>query len=271
VKPYIGIYREPEHSLGRHLVNDRMVLQLVGRALEQLGVPVELLPFGEARQRWPEAAVIFSMVREPGSLAEIADWESHGASVFNSPQAVGRTSRDRLCPLLGSDGVPFPPTAFVPTTGEADLDACRALFASGAAWVKRADVHKACEADVVRIDGWHGLPAALDEFRRRGQRRVALQAHCDGDEVKFYGVLGGHLFWPYYPVDCRGFPFDAHELHRLAERAARLLGLEIYGGDAIIAADGGITLIDLNDWPSFAPCRGAAAHAIAQRLVEGSA
>ena len=54
----------------------------------------------------------------------------------------------------------------------------------------------------------------------------------------------------------------------MAEHAAEALGLVIYGGDAIISPEGKITLIDLNDWPSFAPCRGAAASAIAKFLKD---
>ena len=70
------------------------------------------------------------------------------------------------------------------------------------------------------------------------------------------------------PKDSEGYPFDEKKLHALAEHAAETLGVSIYGGDAIISPNGTITLIDLNDWPSFAPCRGAAAHAIAKYLKD---
>ena len=81
-------------------------------------------------------------------------------------------------------------------------------------------------------------------------------------------AIGGGLFWPYYPKDCYGYPFDEKKLNAIAERAATAIDIGIYGGDAIIAPTGEITLIDLNDWPSFAPCRGAAASAIAQYLKD---
>jgi len=35
----------------------------------------------------------------------------------------------------------------------------------------------------------------------------------------------------------------------------------------IVAPSGELTLIDLNDWPSFAPCRDAASEAIADHLM----
>ncbi len=99
-------------------------------------------------------------------------------------------------------------------------------------------------------------------------KQAVFQKHCEGDEVKFYAVNGKRLFWPYYPRECEGHPFDEKALRTLADRAAQALGLTIYGGDAIISPDGDITLIDLNDWPSFAPCRGAAASAIAKYLKD---
>ena len=43
--------------------------------------------------------------------------------------------------------------------------------------------------------------------------------------------------------------------------------VKIYGGDAIVAADGSISIIDWNDWPSFAPCRAEAAPHIAKCII----
>ena len=49
----------------------------------------------------------------------------------------------------------------------------------------------------------------------------------------------------------------------LAEQLAAAVGLEIYGGDCIVCADGTWYMIDFNDWPSFSRCREEAADAIA--------
>ena len=48
--------------------------------------------------------------------------------------------------------------------------------------------------------------------------------------------------------------------------AARAVGLEVYGGDCVFSPSAGVALIDLNDWPSYGPCRAAAADAIADHL-----
>ena len=62
--------------------------------------------------------------------------------------------------------------------------------------------------------------------------------------------------------------FDINELQKVANASAEALGVHIYGGDAIVSKDGSFHIIDLNDWPSFAPCREEAASFIAQSIVQ---
>ena len=47
-----------------------------------------------------------------------------------------------------------------------------------------------------------------------------------------------------------------------------MLHVEVYGGECIVDEEGTIRLIDFNDWPSFAPCREAAAPHIARRIFD---
>jgi hypothetical protein len=56
-------------------------------------------------------------------------------------------------------------------------------------------------------------------------------------------------------------------LRRAAFGAAAALGLEIFGGDAIIQPDGAPVIIDINAWPSYARYRDRAAQAIADLLT----
>jgi hypothetical protein len=126
----------------------------------------------------------------------------------------------------------------------------------------------------------------LREFASRGIPHAALQAHRCGDEIKFYGIAGGAFFHWFYPEDRssadarRGDhagdarrngnarpPVDVGALRRLGEHAAAAAGLDVFGGDVIVAPSGELTLIDLNDWPSFAPCRDRASDAIAEYLM----
>ena len=59
-------------------------------------------------------------------------------------------------------------------------------------------------------------------------------------------------------------------LTALAERAAGMLGVDVYGGDAVVGPDGSITLIDFNDWPSFRTCTVGAAQKIADMILRKS-
>lgn len=264
----LGIYREPTYSPGRHASNDGLILRLVGQALERAGVNVQLATLEEARGTWKNADLIFSMCQGPDAVAELTEWKKQGATIFNDPEASRRTYRDSLCSTLREKELGFPHSEFVSTEASASLDHCLPVFGAGAAWLKRADVHATQTGDVVRVENMDALPQALAQFRSRGLQEAVLQQNREGDEVKFYAVRGGRLFWPFYPRESQGYPFDEHQLEAMAEHAASTLDVGIYGGDAIISPDGNITLIDLNDWPSFAPCRGAAAGAIAKYLKD---
>ncbi len=265
---FLGIYREPEFSPGRHMSNDAKILRLVGQALERLGVTVTLASLEEARGLWKKADLIFSMCQGPKAMSELDGWKKEGAVILNDPEASRRTYRDSLCSAIREKDLGFPHSEFLSTDNAQELEQFRPIIAKSGAWLKRSDVHATQTGDVVKVESWQDLAPALAQFKARNLPQAVLQQHCAGDEVKFYAVTGGRLFWPYYPKESEGYPFDEKELLRMAEHAATALGVSIYGGDAIISPEGTITLIDLNDWPSFAPCRGAAASAIAKFLKD---
>src|SRR6267143_1933624 len=94
-----------------------------------------------------------------------------------------------------------------------------------------------------------------------------LQTHRPGDEIKFYGVAEGAFFHWFYSGETRKYPFSFVALEDLAHRAATAAGLHVFGADVSVAPSGELTLIDLNDWPSFAPCRERASYAIAEFIT----
>jgi glutathione synthase/RimK-type ligase-like ATP-grasp enzyme len=265
VKRLVGIYRERECSPGRHQSNDALLLERVAERLRERDVAVDLHALDDLAARPPDAALIFSMCQGRPGLERLARWERAGAMIVNSPRAARNTYRDRLPDLMTRAGVPFPPTELVPTSldGARGREAARRM--DGGFWLKRGDVHASVAADVQWIESAASLDAARAEFASRGVRIAAIQAHRAGDELKFYAV-GGFFHW-FYTGGERRYDFDPAELSRLAARAAQAAGLAVFGGDVIVSPDGGLTIIDLNDWPSFAPCREAAAEAIADYLM----
>jgi hypothetical protein len=137
----------------------------------------------------------------------------------------------------------------------------------GRLWLKRGDVHAIQEGDVVSVASPEALTEALGHFRANGIRQVLVQEHVDGDVVKFYGV-GDRAFFRVFSASGEDVTDRMGSLQILARRAARAVGLEVYGGDAVIAPHGEIRLIDLNDWPSFSRCCESAGASIATYLVD---
>ena len=278
----LGIYREKEYSPGRHQSNDALLLEQVADRLRDRDFAIDLMTIDRAttpEPAWEDTALVFSMCQGRAALELLAGWGDAGAQIVNSPRAALNTYRDRLPALMVRAGVPFPATEIVPTEGtvgrgvqDAGVRASEAVLQAmidGGVWLKRGDVHASVTADVQRIDSLAALDAGRVEFASRGIGVAAVQAHRPGDEIKFYGV--GHapsvFFHWFYSGPSRQYAFDRSALPRLAARAAAAAGLEIFGGDVIVSPGGELTLIDLNDWPSFAPCRERAADAIAHYLM----
>ena len=65
----------------------------------------------------------------------------------------------------------------------------------------------------------------------------------------------------------KGYTFTPKAIKEHLDRFAALIDVPIYGGDAIIDADGNFWIIDFNDFPSFSSCRDEAAKAIAKRIT----
>src|SRR5437879_1582161 len=112
---FLGIYREPEYSPGRHLSNDAKILRLVAQVLEREGLSVQLASLEETRGHWQKTDLIFSMCQGPEALAELTEWKKKGAQILNDPEASRRTYRDSLCSKLREKELGFPHSEFLPT------------------------------------------------------------------------------------------------------------------------------------------------------------
>jgi hypothetical protein len=265
MKQLLGLYREKQYSPGRHQSNDALLLDQIAHRLREREFSVDLMTLEEANGARSSAALVFSMCQGRAALESLAAWEEEGVRIINSPRAALNTHRDRLPALMVEARIPFPQTHLVNTSEAADA---HSLDLDAGIWLKRGDVHASVTADVQWIDSRQRLEAGLADFARRGIDRAALQAHRAGDEIKFYGLAGGAFFHWLYSGNPRKHPFDSAALQDLAGAAAAAAGLDIFGGDVIVAPSGELTLIDLNDWPSFAPCRERASYAIADFITK---
>jgi glutathione synthase/RimK-type ligase-like ATP-grasp enzyme len=203
------------------------------------------------------------MCQGPDASEKLVPVEARGVPIINRPSSVLNCHRHRLVEALANHHIAYPRTAIISTGPDAELDG---FGADGReVWVKRGDVHAERSADVVTVrrGDLHGAIAA---FASRGINRVALQEHVPGPVIKFYGVADGEFF-RYYAADAgpQGVPpaVDESRLRTLAFAAAATLELDVFGGDVALPAPDQPVLIDLNDWPSFAPFRDDAARHIA--------
>jgi hypothetical protein len=260
-----GIFRERAHSPGREC-DDAEILRLTGKELEARGFEVALKSPEELAgplDRLPGG--VFLMCERAATLDLLAGWDAAGIPHVNAPRAVLDTYRDRMIERFRAAKVPFIDSLLVSTAAADSPPTVAAPL-----WVKRADVHNTQEGDVVFADSPAAVARALAALGARGIARAVLQPHVRGDLVKFYGIgraAPGWFRWFHHrDQTVAGHSFDPRQLAALAHSAAAALGLEVYGGDAI-ATPGGLVLLDLNAWPSFALYRDEAAPAIAAHLA----
>lgn len=266
---------------------DRLILEAacnnVCRQFEQQGVPCALRWVDEAELTpADEADLYLSMARLPEALQVLKGFEQQGRRVVNSARGVMNCQRSVLEKLMHEHHVSAPQPC------DEGGSPC---------WLKRGDAAAQSKADVVFCQDADALQKALADFKARGISDYVVSRHVEGDVVKFYGVsnlhsteepgsdplpfregLGIGFFRYFYPTDdgltkfgdetqhngpSHHYAFDAQALQSEVERLARLVGIEVYGGDAIIDSEGRFYIIDFNDWPSFSRCRDEAAEAIA--------
>ena len=274
----LGISRSPRfspNSAGR----DNAIFSAVASRLMHIGHEVSVIAEDVfVAVDLDEFDAVFSMARGTDVVRQLCEAAAAGKPVLNAPDALLKASRAALTACFHEHDIPQPRSLCL-ATDSTDLPST----ISFPLWLKRGDACAQSATDVCFIEDAEALRRALAEFHARDIETAVASQHAEGDLVKFYGVEGTDFFHFLYPTEGEGFskfglearngaphhfPFDAAHLKCIADRAASVSGLTVYGGDAIVRADGSILIIDFNDWPSFSPCRRPAAKAIAQRLVK---
>lgn len=269
MKKLIALYRQASYSPNQHRTNDTAILdaavaQLAARGWRPSRADETSLDLADLQN----ADVVLNMCQGPAASERLVPLEQSGVPIINRPSSVLGCHRHRLVTLLADRSIAFPRTAIVTTGGDAELDG---FGADGRrVWLKRGDVHAERAEDVVSLRR-EDISDALRAFAARGIQRVALQEHVAGPIVKFYGIADGRFFRFYEAEHGPHGPtpsVDAEKLRALAFSAAQRLSLTVFGGDVAFPEPDQPVLIDLNDWPSFAPYRDEAARHIAEYVHE---
>lgn len=277
-----AIFRSREYS-PNHIGTDAAILNEVCAQLRKRGCSVETFSEEKLISEGCGDAGRFnawlSMARSPKCLKILQDIERQGIPVINSGFGIENCRRGRMSTILAGHGIPLADFIIVDT----DAAILNRLKKEGytKCWIKQADGHSKHKEDVSFVRHADEAQEILQEYFMRGIRQAVICRHLTGDLIRFYGVAGTDFFKWFMPMDDRHFSpdstddesapssaFDEKVLKELCTSAADALEVKIYGGDCILLPDGRLVLIDVNDWPSFAPCRKSAASFIGRYLLK---
>jgi len=259
-----GIKRKVEFS-PNHVSNDFLILQETAEKLGKYGAKVTIYNEEDLFDVEIKEDFIFSMVQSPEGSNKLLEIAKNKRFVLNTPQSVINCYRFNMNRILQENNIPFPKSTIV------DVDKKDFIFRSefrNELWIKRSDAHAIQKEDVVYLDKKEKVQYIFNKFRNRGLKNCVIQNHIRGNTVKFYSVYGSDLFY-FYTTDLKYcINFNEEKLKNLANKAAEVLGLEVFGGDAIITEEAEIFIVDMNDWPSFAPVREKASKEIAKLIIK---
>ena len=248
--------------------NDAAILERVTALLKEQGA--EVVSIGDEEEIPCGVQLACSMSRTAETIGRLKRAEQQGCIVINPTAAVENCSRKRFMEILSHNDIPQPAYTIIDNRFEV-TGICYPC------WIKKADGWSNHKDDVCYAQSEAEARCAIGKMAQRGVKECIIMQHCPGDIVKFYGIAD-RLFHYTYPEggkfgheEINGAPrhyaFDAAALEAIAQRTAQAIGLEIYGGDAIITPQGDIFIIDINDFPSFTAIRETAAAEIAGLIM----
>lgn len=272
MKRFAGIKRNTKFS-PNHRGNDNAIFTLTIEKLVAMGHEVRIYSEDEfLAADFIEEENIISMARSKKLVKKLQKLQQTKL-VINSAFGVEQCFRTNMTRKLIDNSIPYPKSIVVPTDNPT-IDLFKQLD-SKIFWIKRGDFHAIHKEDVSFVPTPTVGVEILKEFHLRGINEAVISEHLYGDLVKFYGIKCSNFFYWFYPAEfnhskfnaeaingaAHYYSFDESLLKSFCSKAADVLDIHIYGGDAIIARDGSMHIIDFNDWPSFAPCRDdASAH-----------
>ncbi len=266
----VGVLREAPFAPLLFQEDSKILREAVQRLAES-GMETELATIDQLPEPDSAPAVILNMCEGSASLEKLEKFERAGTLVLNRPEAVRNCYRLRMISMLSEHALPFPKSLLINLAGhdpQGDLGA--GIEVREPAWLKRGDVHCTQKGDVRMVSNAWEFEAGLRDFLNRGITHAILQDHLEGDLVKFYAVRNRPFFRCYIQSPDgtkKPYPRETEPLQKISSRAAEVLGLDVYGGDFVVTSSRGPLLIDINAWPSFAPCCQEASSEIAARVL----
>lgn len=265
----VTIARNPENSPNM-TTNDAAILESITKELNKMGADV--VGIEEDEDIPSDTDVICHMSRTTKVLDKLKEAENKGIKVINSPSSVNNCSRIEFMRILEQCNIPQPTYCII----EKNEDFNVLQFP---AWIKRGNGWSCHKDDVCYVTSIDEAVWAFENMKQRGITSCVYTQHCIGDIIKFYGIGDSYFTYSYPKADstkfglekingeARHYTFDIDKMRNIVTKAAKAIGLQIYGGDCIVDADGRIYLIDLNDFPSFSSVRDEAAKEISNLII----
>ena len=267
-----GIPRNPKNSPNMSDKDTQLFLKIV-EELKKSGHSVEILD--EKDELSEEYDAIFHMSRTATVLEKLAQCEAKEVYVTNSTKGVKNCSREKFMEIFDKNNIRQPAYTRINTASN------NFTPPHLPGWLKNSSGWSCDANDVQFITTAEEYTKVLSTLAAKGCNEALFCEHITGDIIKFYGVQSEDFFRWYYPdptatkfglEKINGEPqkhnFNSEELHATAIQAAKALSINIFGGDCIVTCEGEIYIIDLNDFPSFSPCRDEAAKKIATSIIE---
>lgn len=265
----VTIARNPDNSPNM-VANDAAILDCVAKELTSMGA--EVIAIDETSDIPEDTDIVCHMSRTPEVLHKLMTAEKKGIAVFNTTKAIENSSRIATMQLLAKNNIQQPFFRII----EQEEELKELPYP---AWIKRGEGWSCHKDDVCFAGDISKAKEAIAGMRKRGITSFVYTSHCKGDIIKFYGV--GDSFFTYcYPNaektkfglekingEIMHYPFNADAMRKIVFEAAKATGLSIYGGDCIVNEKGEISIIDLNDFPSFSAVRDKAAKEIAKHII----
>ena len=230
-----------------------------------------------------EYSVVVGMQRRLQSLLKI---KNSSIRSFNSAQGIinTATSRDLTLSLLEKANVPVP--RFYAFDDEDAMFQCEpSLQKLLPAWIKVMRHNGARDGDVVFVETPIEADSVVLRFLSESVQDIVATSHVPGDLVKVYVVTDSKgeikfLRW-FYPQETgytkfgeeihneplHHYSFDEGSMREMVRTISKVLELQFFGVDMIVGSDGEMTVIDVNDWPSYSICQDEAADAIARTIL----
>lgn len=281
IKPKIAVVTRSKAYSPNNVNSDTRIISLVADNLCHHGFDVNIYDEDSIDVAGISEPVIVNMCRRADSIKALQDKERAGCLVINSGFGIENSTRENMTVILEKAGVPVPRSLIVDTWCE-EVGDMYADAGFGRAWIKRGDGHSLHKEDVSFVRHVEEAQEVLAEYRLRGIGRAVISRHVEGDLVKFYGVADSDFFFTFYPLEeghskfgqeevngaSHYYRYDRESLYQWCQKAAKMMNIDVFGGDCIIDGNGRFSMIDFNDWPSFSPCRVAGANAIARLVME---